>query len=116
MIFCGICLILIQIELRKKKISELEIGKICTLKIKVVKYSFPRLRNLPNRVFCEDETGKIDIVFFNSKEGYIKKILPINELVAVSGKINFYKNKYQIINPTYVNRLEKGNFIKKNNT
>ena len=96
----------------EKKINELEIGKICTLKIKVVKYNFPRMRNLPNKVLCEDETGKLDVIFFNSREGYIKKILPLNEYVIISGKINFYKNKYQITNPTYVNTLEKGNFIK----
>ena len=45
------------------KISELEIGKIQTIKVKVKKISFPRIRNLPNKVLCEDETGKIDIVF-----------------------------------------------------
>ena len=43
----------------------------------------------------------------------LRKILPLNEYVIISGKINFYKNKYQITNPTYVNTLEKGNFIKK---
>jgi len=98
---------------QERKINELEIGKICTLKLKVSKYNFPRLRNLPNKVICEDETGKLDVIFFNSREGYIKKILPINKYVILSGKINYYKNRYQITNPTYVNTLEKGNFVKK---
>ena len=62
-------------------LDKLEIGKITTIKVKVTKYNFPRIRNLPNKVYCEDEKGKIDIVFFNSKEGYIKKILPLNSLV-----------------------------------
>ncbi len=84
------------------KINELQIGKIQTIKIKVLKYNFPRIRNLPNRVFCEDETGKIDCIFFNSYEGYIKKVLPINSTVTISGKIGYYKKKYQITNPTYV--------------
>tara|TARA_B100000315_G_scaffold257989_1_gene308691 strand:+ start:334 stop:1062 length:729 start_codon:yes stop_codon:yes gene_type:complete len=97
----------------EKKINELEIGKFCTLKIKVIKYNFPRLRNLPNKVFCEDETGTLDVVFFNSREGYIRKILPIDKDVIISGKINFYRNKYQITNPIYVNTLDNGNFIKK---
>ena len=68
----------------EKTINELEIGKICTLKLKVVKYNFPRFRNLPNKVLCGDETGKLDVVFFNSKEGYIKKILPLNKYVIIS--------------------------------
>ena len=58
-------------------INKLEIGKICTIKVQVKKYNIPRIRNLPNTVKCEDSTGKIDIVFFNSREGYIRKILPL---------------------------------------
>ena len=51
------------------KINELQIGNIHTIKVVPLKYNFPRVRNLPNRVNCEDETGKIDCVFFNSYEG-----------------------------------------------
>ena len=84
------------------KINELQIGKIQTITVNVIKYNFPRIRNLPNRVFCEDDTGKIECIFFNSYEGYIKKILPINSSVTISGKIGYYKKKYQITNPTYI--------------
>ncbi len=84
------------------KINDIQIGKIYTLKVIPTKYIFPRVRNLPNRVNCQDETGKIDCVFFNSYEGYIRKILPLNEEITVSGKISFFKNKYQITNPTYI--------------
>ena len=72
-------------------LDKLEVGKITTVKVKVAKYNFPRIRNLPNKVICEDKNGKIDIVFFNSKEGYIRKILPLNSLIIISGKINYYK-------------------------
>ncbi len=84
------------------KINELQIGKIQTVIINVKKYNFPRLRNLPNKVMCEDETGKLDCIFFNSYEGYIKKILPLNSRVTISGKIGYYKKKYQITNPTHI--------------
>ena len=83
-------------------VNQLEIGKVQTLKVLVKKYNFPRVRNLPNRVSCEDQTGKIDCVFFNSYEGYIKKILPLNQEVTISGKINFYNQKYQIVNPSNI--------------
>jgi len=94
-------------------IDKVEIGKICTIKVQVIKYNFPRIRNLPNTVKCEDSTGKIDIVFFNSREGYIRKILPLNNWVIISGKVNFYNKKYQITNPAYVVSLEKEDFVKK---
>ena len=94
-------------------INKLEVGKICTIKVIVKKYNIPRIRNLPNTVKCEDSTGKIDIVFFNSREGYIRKILPLNNWVIISGKVNFYNKKYQITNPAYVVSLEKEDFVKK---
>ena len=75
------------------KINQLHIGSVATLKVVVKKYSFPRIRNLPNKVVCEDDTGSIDCVFFNSYEGYIRKILPLNETVTISGKINYFKKK-----------------------
>ena len=88
----------------KVKVNQLKIGQNQTLSIYVKKYSFPRKKNLPNKVICEDETGTIDCIFFNSFEGYIRKILPLNEKVTISGKINHFKKKYQITNPKYVSK------------
>ena len=93
------------------KINELKIGQAQITTVTVRKYIFPRVRNLPNKVICEDETGKLECVFFNSYEGYIRKILPLNTIVTISGKIGFYNNKYQITNPTQISTDE--NSIKK---
>ncbi len=84
------------------KIKDLKIDELQTITIIPQKYLFPRVRNLPNRVLCKDETGNIDCVFFNSYEGYIKKILPIGKEVTISGKIKYFRNKYQLTNPKYV--------------
>ena len=85
-------------------ICDLKIDEIQTIQIFPTKYNFPRIRNLPNKVNCEDKTGKIDCIFFNSYEGYIRKILPLNEQVSISGKITSYNGRYQITNPTYVSK------------
>ena len=84
------------------KVKNLKIGEIQTINIVPYKYNFPRIRNLPNKVFCKDETGNIECIFFNSFEGYIRKILPLGKEITLSGKISFYKNKYQITNPKYI--------------
>ncbi len=83
-------------------IGDIQIGKLQTIKLTPLKYNFPRIRKLPNRVVCQSNDIKIDCVFFNSYEGYIKKILPLNTEIIISGKINFFRNKYQITNPTQV--------------
>tara|TARA_E500000178_G_scaffold345303_1_gene394933 strand:- start:3432 stop:5486 length:2055 start_codon:yes stop_codon:yes gene_type:complete len=104
-------------ETDRSKISELdqlEIGKIQTIKVIVKKLNFPRIRNLPNRIICEDNTGKIDIIYFNSREGYLRKIFPLNETVIISGKVNFFRNKYQITNPDYVTSIDNQEYVTKN--
>ena len=89
-------------------IDDLQIGKTQSVKLCPKKYNFPRIRNLPNRVNCLASEKKIDCIFFNSYEGYIKKILPIDKDVIVYGKIGFYKGKYQITNPKLVSETEDG--------
>tara|TARA_B100000902_G_scaffold360270_1_gene376765 strand:+ start:336 stop:2387 length:2052 start_codon:yes stop_codon:yes gene_type:complete len=84
------------------KIKDLRIGEVQTLTVVPKKYLFPRIRNLPNKVLCTDDTGEIDCIFFNSYEGYVKKILPIGREVTISGKIGFFRNKYQLTNPKYL--------------
>ena len=87
---------------KSTQISNLKIGDIQTVTLIPYKYNFPRIRNLPNKVFCKDKTGELDCIFFNSYEGYVKKILPLNKEVTISGKVSFFKNKYQITNPKYI--------------
>jgi len=95
------------------KLNELEVGKVQTIKVIVKKLNFPRIRNLPNKILCADDVGKIDIVYFNSREGYLRKLYPLNEWVIVSGKINYFNKKYQITNPDYVTTLDKQEYVTK---
>ena len=86
------------------KIKNLKIGENQTITITPQKYSFPRIKNLPNKVLCSDETGKIDCIFFNSYEGYVRKILPLGKEISISGKIGFFRNQYQLTNPKYISK------------
>ena len=96
------------------KLNELEVGKIQSIKVLIKKLNFPRVRNLPNKIICEDETGKIDIVYFNSREGYLRKLFPLNESVIISGKVNYFNKRYQITNPDYVTTLDNQEYVTKN--
>jgi len=93
------------------KIKDLKIGENQTVTVIPQKYLFPRIRNLPNRVICSDDSGKLDCVFFNSYEGYVKKILPLGKEITISGKISYFKNKYQLTNPKYIS--EDSSLIKR---
>ena len=93
------------------KIKDLKIAENQTVTLIPKKYFFPRVRRLPNKVLCIDETGELECVFFNSNEGYIRKILPLDKEVTISGKINHFRNKYQLTNPKYIS--DDSSLIKK---
>ncbi len=93
-------------------LDKLEIGKIQTIRVKVKKLNFPRVRNLPNKISCENDSGKIEIVYFNSREGYLRKIYPVDKWVVISGKIGFFNKKYQMTNPDYVTTIDKEEYVK----
>ena len=84
------------------KIKDLRIGETQTIIVTAQKYLFPRVRNLPNRVICTDDTGEIDCIFFNSYEGYVRKILPLGKEITISGKISYFRKRYQLTNPKYI--------------
>ena len=93
-------------------LNKLEVGKVQTIRVKVKKLNFPRIRNLPNKILCEDKSSNIEIVYFNSREGYLRKLFRVNEWVVISGKISFFNKKYQIANPDYVTSLDKEEYVK----
>ena len=97
------------------KIKDLRIGETQTIIITPQKYSFPRIRNLPNRVTCTDETGEIECIFFNSYEGYVRKILPLGKEITISGKIGYFRKRYQLTNPKYISE-DSSIITKKHNT
>ncbi|MFL2902910.1 MAG: ATP-dependent DNA helicase RecG [Candidatus Pelagibacter sp.] len=82
------------------EINDLQVGRNYNIKVIPIKYNFPRIRNLPNKVLCEKNGVKLDCIFFNSYEGYIKKLLPLNEEIIIHGKASNFKNKFQFVNPT----------------
>ena len=87
---------------KSSKIKDLRIGENQTITIMPQKYSFPRVKNLPKKVLCSDETGEIDCIFFNTYEGYITRILPLGKEITISGKIGIFRKRYQMTNPKYV--------------
>lgn len=79
-------------------------GTIVTLKVRVLKHSGPpRARTkAPYKVFCEDETGKLELVFFHVDPRFIQRQLPIGEIRCVSGRVEQYKDGLQMTHPDYI--------------
>ncbi|MEQ8825339.1 MAG: ATP-dependent DNA helicase RecG [Filomicrobium sp.] len=79
-------------------------GTIATLKVRVLKHRpAPRgNKKAPHKVACEDDTGKIDLVFFHVDGRFIERQLPVGEERYISGRVEFYSDKLQMTHPDYI--------------
>ena len=85
-------------------IAEAVPGTIATLELRVLKHKAPPRgnRRAPYRVSCEDDTGQIDLVFFHAERSFIERQLPVGETRYVSGRVEAYGDKLQMVHPDYV--------------
>ena len=79
-------------------------GSIVTLELRVLKHKpSPRgNKKAPYKVTCEDDTGRIDLVFFHAEHKFIEKQLPVGEVRFVSGRIERYGEALQMAHPDYI--------------
>ena len=82
-------------------------GHIATLTVTVEKHTPNAKRNMPYRVRCQDETGPLDLVFFNPHKDYIEKQLPVGATVIVSGRVDHYQGRAQIVHPDAIGTPEE---------
>ena len=79
-------------------------GTIATLAVRVLKHRPPPRGNTkaPYKVSCEDDTGRIDLVFFHAERRFIERQLPEGEIRYVSGRIERYGETTQMSHPDYI--------------
>ena len=73
-----------------------------TLKVKILSHTAPYNRRQPYSVNCIVSGVNLNLIFFNGKKDYLRKVLPIDEIRFVSGKLEFFREKYQITHPDYI--------------
>ncbi|NQW00350.1 MAG: ATP-dependent DNA helicase RecG, partial [Rhodospirillales bacterium] len=87
------------------QIADAQPGVIATLTVRVVAHRAPANRRMPYKVICEDETGKLELVFFHAHADYLTKNLPVGEVRVVSGKLETFGNGLQITHPDHIGTL-----------
>lgn len=86
----------------RPKIAEVRDGEIATMEVIVGLHVPPRTKRLPFRVHVSDETGEMQIVFFNARADYLNKVLPEGGRRIVSGRVEFYQGAPQMTHPDHM--------------
>ncbi|HML43944.1 MAG TPA: ATP-dependent DNA helicase RecG, partial [Hyphomicrobium zavarzinii] len=79
-------------------------GTIATLKVRVLKHKAPPRGNnkAPYKVSTEDETGRLDLIFFRAERSFIERQLPVGEERYISGRVERYGETLQMAHPDYI--------------
>ena len=95
-----------------ENIHDAPINQLVTLKIEVIKHYPSKFRRQPYRVNCLANETLIDIVYFNARHPVIRSILPVKSIKMISGKLEFFKNKFQITHPSSIENISDIQLLK----
>ena len=89
------------------EMAEARAGDIATLTVTVDQHVVPRTPRQPYRVWCSDATGQLCLTYFNAREDFLRKLLPVGEVRIVSGRLDIYQGELQMTHPDHVVPLDQ---------
>ena len=87
------------------RIADARIGELATLEVTVTEHrpGGPRRgARAPYRVLVEDESGALELVYFNADPAYLKRLLPEGSRKLISGKLESSDGWLQMSHPDHV--------------
>ncbi|TQS72729.1 ATP-dependent DNA helicase RecG [Rhodobacteraceae bacterium] len=77
-------------------------GQIVTVEVRVLRHHRAARSGAPSRVVVEDAQTELTLVFFRGSDQWLERQLPVGAQRLVSGKIEFYDGRAQIVHPDYI--------------
>ena len=78
-----------------------------SVRVRVVKHNPARGRGKPYRIIVEDAQTTIELIFFHSRGDYLERILPMGEERLISGKLEVFDHRAQMVHPEYILKPEE---------
>lgn len=78
-----------------------------SVRVRVVKHMPARGRGKPYRIIVEDAQTTIELIFFHSRGDYLERILPMGEERLISGKLEVFDHRAQMVHPEYILKPEE---------
>ena len=89
-------------------LGDVTYDQIITVHVTIDKHDVPpRGSKRPYRVWCYDDTGQLQIIFFHVKGDFIRRQLPEGEVRLISGKVEVFNGQLQMSHPDYMLTAER---------
>lgn len=85
-------------------IANAQEGVVSTFKVIIDSHNAPPRgnRRIPYRINVHDETGEMALVFFRGQSDWLSKSIPIGETRYVSGKVEWFNGKPNMVHPDHM--------------
>ncbi|MDY8109234.1 ATP-dependent DNA helicase RecG [Fulvimarina sp. 2208YS6-2-32] len=92
---------------RREEILSAGQSSIVTLTVRIDRHVAPgrAQAGAPYRVYAQDDTGEIALTYFRAKSAWMENLFPIGETMLVSGKVEWFNGRAQMVHPDFVATL-----------
>lgn len=88
---------------KRPSIGDIEHGTVITVEVTIIKHDKPPQNSLrPWRVHAENNTGRIELIYFRTKGDYVERLMPVGSTRVISGTAEWFQDKIQIAHPDHV--------------
>ena len=97
---------------RRALLADTEPDTLTTFYLRILRHSpLPTgRRTLPYRIVCEDDSGDVELVFFNSQRLRLDQTMPVGSMRYVSGRFTLYDGARQMVHPDRI--MDEASFAK----
>ncbi|MDA0362649.1 MAG: ATP-dependent DNA helicase RecG, partial [Proteobacteria bacterium] len=88
-----------------KSVFDTPLPAIMTIEIQIIAHISSKTRGRPHYILVRGLDSDFNLVFFHSREDYLKTIFPEGEMRIVSGKVEVFDGLPQMTHPDYVVKL-----------
>ncbi len=78
-------------------------GQEVLIKAVPIQHIAPPKRGMPYRIIMmdsdNDASTRLELIFFNIKQEYLNRTLPLNQPILLAGRVDIYRQKLQMVHP-----------------
>ncbi len=103
-----------QAEVERRAItalSESDLGQVVSLDLRVMQHQPPLRRGLPYRLACMASNAPLSLVYFHRQPKWLEALAPQGAELRVSGKLERYQDRWQMVHPDYLLPLARAEEI-----
>ncbi len=88
-------------------LTEAQAGQVVTILLKADRHTAPSSRRAPYKITCSNDSGTVELAFFNADPHWVSKQFPFGAWRAVSGKLELFDGRWQMPHPDVIAPAEE---------